>query len=78
MRKRSSDLFASALPGRDAVVTIHAGPYESLGDTHIALDRWMSDSGLTAAGGPWEIYLTDPGEVPDQDDWQTKIVWPLA
>ncbi len=72
------DLFASALPGGDAAVAIHHGSYESLGDTHLAIDRWINDNELTASGGPWEIYLTDPGEVPNPNDWQTKIVSPLA
>ncbi len=71
-------LTAGTLPGGDAAVAIHVGPYETLGDTHAVIDRWMSDNGVSPSGGPWEIYLTDPGEVPDPSDWQTKIVWPIA
>ena len=27
--------------------------------------------------GPWEVYLADPGRVPDPADWLTEVVWPL-
>lgn len=71
-------LAAGTLPGGSAAVAIHVGPYETLGDTHAVIDRWMDANGVDPTGGPWEIYLTDPGEVPDPNDWQTKIVWPVA
>lgn len=65
------------LPAGTAVATVHTGPYESLGEAHTALDRWMAAHDATPAGGPWEIYLTDPGEVPDPADWRTEVVWPI-
>ena len=72
-----SDIIAGSLPAGDAAVTIHVGPYDQLGDAHIALDRWAEEHALKAAGGPWEIYLTDPTEVPDPANWQTQVVLPL-
>ena len=59
-------------------MTIHAGPYEGLGEAHKALERWIDEQGLAAAGPAWELYLTDPGEVPDPADWQTKVVCPVT
>ncbi|MEM9566533.1 MAG: helix-turn-helix domain-containing protein, partial [Actinomycetota bacterium] len=57
--------------------TIHVGPYDTLGDAHVAIERWIEARGSKAAGAPWEVYLTDPGEVPDPADWQTEVLWPL-
>ena len=71
------EIVAGSLPAGDAAVTIHVGPYDQLGDAHVALDRWMNEHSVKPSGGPWEIYLTDPAEVPDPADWQTQVVWPL-
>ncbi|MDY7105480.1 MAG: helix-turn-helix domain-containing protein [Actinomycetota bacterium] len=64
-------------PGR-AVVAIHKGGYESLGDTYGAIERWLDEQSLKAGGPPWETYLTDPGDHPDPADWRTEITQPLA
>lgn len=63
--------------GRVATVT-HKGSYEGLGDAYQALERWVADNGETTNGAPWEVYLTDPGEVPDPADWLTQVFWPIA
>ncbi|MEO1056784.1 MAG: GyrI-like domain-containing protein, partial [Actinomycetota bacterium] len=71
------EIVAGELPAGPALVTVHRGPYDTLGDAHIALDRHMAEHGLTPASPPWEVYLTDPGEVPDPADWLTEVLWPL-
>ncbi|MGI9597500.1 MAG: helix-turn-helix domain-containing protein [Acidimicrobiales bacterium] len=71
-------LSVGHLPAGSVAVTTHRGPYESLGDAHIALDRWMIENELAPTGPPWEIYTTDPGEVPDPADWLTEVVWPIG
>lgn len=73
-----ADILAAVLPGGEAAVTIHTGPYEELGDAHAAVERWIADNDLEPGGHPWEVYLTDPGEVPDPAEWKTQILWPLA
>ena len=67
-----------SLPAATVATTVHKGPYETLGETYIVLDRWMAAVGVTPAGPPWEIYLTDPAEVPDPAEWLTEINWPIA
>ena len=52
--------------------------YDTLSEAYAALETWMSANGLKPAGDAWEVYLTDPGEVPDQADWQTEINWPVS
>lgn len=73
-----SGLSTGHLPAGTVAVTVHKGPYEDLGDAHIALDRWMTENEVTPAGPPWEIYITDPAEVPDPADWLTEVIWPIS
>lgn len=72
------ELFASFLPDGKKATAIHEGSYDTLGETHAAVDRWINEHGHVASGGPWEVYLTDPGEFPNAEDWRTQIVWPIA
>ena len=71
------DIIATELPGGEAAVAIHKGSYETLGETHAAIERWLDDNKLTA-GMPWETYITDPGTTPNPAEWQTEVVYPLA
>ena len=61
------------LPGGRAVVGWHVGPYDQLTRAHTALQAFLTAQKLTARGGPWEVYWTDPGMVPDQAKWRTQI-----
>ena len=67
----------SSLPGGLAAVTVHSGPYDTLSQTYDALAAWIAAEGHTAGDGPWEVYLSDPGLVPDPADLETEIVWPI-
>ena len=72
------DIAPGTLPGGPAAVTVHIGPYDTLPEAHAALERWMVTNEMEAAGPPWEVYLTDPAEVPDPAQWRTEVIWPLA
>ncbi len=63
----------SELPGGRTVVAWHTGPYEKLPAAHEALRAYLQANGLKARGGPWEIYWTDPGVVPDSSKWRTQL-----
>ena len=69
---------AGELPGGPVVVAMHAGPYEQLTETYAAIERWIEAQGLRPNGAPWESYLTDPADHPDQADWRTAVYWPIA
>jgi AraC family transcriptional regulator len=71
------DIVATELPGGMAAVAIHKGSYETLGETHAAIERWLDANKLTA-GAPWETYVTDPATTPNPAEWQTQVVYPLA
>lgn len=72
-----NDVHVGELSGGKVARTVHRGPYDTLIEAYEALDRWMGEQGVTAAGPLWEVYLTDPGEVPDPKDWETEIFWPI-
>ena len=62
----------------ETAMTIHRGPYDGLAAGHAALETWILDHQLNATGPAFEIYVTDPGEVPDPADWITEIHIPIA
>jgi AraC family transcriptional regulator len=72
------EIRAETLPGGLVATTVHPGAYDKLTEGHAAVQQWIEAEGLRSAGGPWESYVTDPGEYPDPKDWKTEIFWPLA
>lgn len=72
-----SGIRAGWLHGGTVAVTQHRGPYETIGEAHAALDRWVDAEGAKSVGAPWEVYVTDPAEVPDPADWLTDVFWPV-
>ncbi|MCW6004436.1 helix-turn-helix domain-containing protein [Micromonospora sp. CPCC 205371] len=73
----SGGIEALTIPAGRAVVAVHRGPYDTLPESYQQIEKWMRDQRLSAAGPPWETYLTDPGERPDPSTWETKIAQPV-
>jgi AraC family transcriptional regulator len=71
------EVQAGELPGGATAVGVHAGSYDSLSETYAAMERWMESNGYRPGRGPWESYVTDPGDFPDVKDWRTEVYWPL-
>ncbi len=65
------------LPAGRTVTCWHIGPYHDLSKAHAALQAHMNSEKLVARGGPWEVYWTDPGMVPDSSKWRTQIFAPI-
>jgi AraC family transcriptional regulator len=72
------DVQAGELPGGPMAVAVHGGSYDSLSETYVAMERWMESNGYRPGSGPWESYVTDPGDFPDTKDWRTEVYWPIA
>lgn len=72
------EVIAETLPGGTVAFTIHEGAYDKLFETYAALEQWIKSNGYKPAGAPWEIYITDPGQHPDQEDWRTEVCWPMT
>jgi AraC family transcriptional regulator len=74
----AADVRADTLPGGFVATATHAGSYDKLTDAHAAIQQWIEAEGLTAAGVPWECYVTDPADYPDPQDWKTEVFWPIG
>jgi effector-binding domain-containing protein len=70
----SGRVESSELPGGEAAVCLHVGPYDQVAAAYEAVVSWMSANGRTPAGAPWEVYLTPPEEQPPK----TEVVFPLG
>ena len=67
----------SALPAGAAVMTVHRGPYDLLGDAHTAVRNWCATRGLRTTGVRWEIYgdwAEDPADLATEVWYQVESV----
>jgi effector-binding domain-containing protein len=64
----------SDLPEGTVAVTVHEGPYDTIGDAHEAILAWIAEQGGTPAGAPWEVYLTGP----EADPPRTEVYQPYS
>ncbi len=67
----------SELPAGWTACVWHVGPYDGLTEAHGKLRAHVATQGLKSRGGPWEIYWTDPGMVPDPAKWRTQLFLPV-
>jgi effector-binding domain-containing protein len=65
------------MPAQNAVMAYYFGPYEKTGPTYNALHQYCKEAGKVIAGGPWEIYVTDPMVEKDPMKVETDIVFPI-
>lgn len=63
-------------PGGRAVVCVHVGPYDAVGETYAEVQAWMAERSLVPREDMWEEYLTPPEG--DPATWRTRIVTPVA
>jgi effector-binding domain-containing protein len=66
-----------AIPAIRVASTMHVGPYREISPAYETLMAAMTAEGLSPGGPPREIYLNDPGTVPEQA-LPTEIDWPVA
>jgi effector-binding domain-containing protein len=65
----------SALPGGEAAMTVHRGPYDGLAAAHAAVLEWCTANGRRVTRLRWEIYgdwHDDPSRL------ETEVYWQLA
>ena len=72
------EMGSSELPGGEAAVVVHRGPYDSLSGAYDRLHDWIHAQGRDEGPGPWESYIDDPSEVSDPSQLRTEVVWLLG
>ena len=77
VQSNDSDVQSGQLGGGQTLHTTHVGHYDKLREAYEAGARWLASNKREPNGPPWEVYVTDPGEVANPDDWKTEIFWPL-
>ncbi len=65
------------IPAQNYVRAIHTGAYESVHNTHMVIDKYITDNKLTVTGAPMEIYITDPEKEPDMTKWKIEVLYPI-
>jgi len=81
-------VLAGTLPGGSYATLVHTGHPNQLIDATAALLDWGTTEGLAwdrfvgAEGEQWgarlEFYLTDPGDEPDMNNWETELAFRVA
>lgn len=66
---------ADTYAGR-AVRAVHRGPYQAIGEAHAAVEAFMLEHELEAAGVPWEVYVDDRETTPSAER-EFQVFYPL-
>lgn len=74
----TDEILSVTLPGGPTARLVFQGHYERLGEAHSALMQWLERENRPPSGPPWEVYVSDPGEVTDPAQLRTDIYQPLA
>lgn len=76
--KGEGEIQVETVAAGPVVGTMHVGPYDQLHEAHAAVESHMTDNALKLRGGYcYEVYLTDPGQVPDPAQWKTEVYRPI-
>ena len=75
--KGNADVTYKEFPAMKTISTLYVGPYEKVGPTYEYLMKYIKDNGLQSSGASWEVYLTNPGQEPDPNKYQTIIYFPI-
>lgn len=65
--KAAGPVLAGTTPSGHALKAVHKGAYDGLAATYRAIEARMQAAGMAPAGKSWEIYLNEPGAVPDAE-----------
>lgn len=71
------DLFIGKVPAADVAVLVHAGGYDSIGETYRLLGAWVARHGEPSGERIREHYVVGPPEATNVDDYRMEICWPV-
>lgn len=64
------------LPGGACVMGVHLGAYSGLPEAYATLVKWIEEKGYRITAQPYEKYLNNPCEVPEEE-LVTEIYFPI-
>lgn len=77
-RSRLAGVELGGLAAVDCAVLVHAGSYETIGDTYRALGAWVACNARPHPTEPVrEQYLVSPPDTDDPTQYRTEICWPV-
>jgi effector-binding domain-containing protein len=65
-------------PAVRAAVHEHRGPYEGLPAVYEPLRQWIVDHRLEPGEQTREIYPANPGNTANEQDYVTRVCWPVT
>lgn len=65
--KAEGEILAGTTPGGMALKAVFKGPYDGLAGVYGAIETRMAEAGTATPTMSWEIYLNEPGAVPDTE-----------
>jgi len=71
------DFLTGTFPNTKCATVDFYGDYRRLEEGHAAVQQWIEQRGFTLVGAPMEVYLTDPGQDPNPENWLTRIYYPV-
>lgn len=70
-------IIAGEFPKTRCVTLDYYGDYTDLGRGHEKLQKWLEEHDFELVGAPMELYLSDPGEDENPENWLTRICYPV-
>lgn len=69
-------IFYEKLPMLSAQAT-HYGDYRTTFDTHQKIRSYCKENNYSIVGSPYEIYMSDPSQKPNPNEWETRIIYEI-
>lgn len=69
------EIQSGALPAGKFALTIHIGPYDTVGAAYEALTQYVKESGYEPTGVAYEFYFSGPETPPEEI--RTQIAFPV-
>ncbi len=71
----SGSLRADQLPAGLTTSVVHQGAYQDLERAHGAIRHWIDRHQKRVRGTPCELYEVGPGQVEDEREYRTRVVY---
>ena len=68
--------FYQILP-KLTVQATHFGDYRTIFDTHQKIKDFCEEKNYSAITSPYEIYITDPSQTTNPNEWQTLVIYEI-